>query len=278
MRLTFLGTAAAEGYPGVFCNCPNCNQARALGGRNLRLRSGLLVNDNLLIDFGPDLLAAAQRSNLNLSQVTTALVTHAHSDHFFMMNAHMRSDTFTAELPIPTMHLFGPKEVAGSFSQPAQDYPDPVELAELRMKVTAVRAFEQWQSHGYQLRAYHAFHAVTTLECLFYSIDDGQHAVLYATDTGPFPADTWQALAGQSFDVIIMEETMGAGSYNQHMGFDDFFEHAARSRKMGLLRPGGRILATHFSHTSNPLHAELEAIFAPHGVEVAYDGLTIDIA
>ena len=277
MRLIFLGTAAAEGYPGVFCNCPNCNQARALGGRNLRLRSALLVNDNLLIDFGPDLLGAAQRSNLNLSQVTTALVTHAHSDHLLLMNAHMRSDTFTAGLPIPAMHLFGPKEVSAAFFAPSQDNPVPPALDKLRMQVSGVHAFERWQSDGYSICAYHAYHAVSSLEALFYSIDDGRHAVLYATDTGPFPADTWQALAGQSFDVIIMEETMGSGSYTQHMGITDFIQHAARFREMGLLRPGGRILATHFSHTTNPLHAGLEAIFTPHGVEVAYDGLTIEL-
>ena len=82
MRLFFLGTAAAEGYPGIFCNCANCNEARALGGQNLRFRSALLVNDDLLIDFGPDLLASAQRFNRNLSLVTTGLVTHAHPDHF----------------------------------------------------------------------------------------------------------------------------------------------------------------------------------------------------
>ena len=52
MHLLFLGTAAAEGYPGIFCECDNCKEARALGGRNLRLRSSLLVNDDLLLDMG----------------------------------------------------------------------------------------------------------------------------------------------------------------------------------------------------------------------------------
>src|SRR4030042_946112 len=59
MRLFFLGTAAAEGYPAIFCNCANCRQARLLGGRDQRFRSALLVNDDLLIDFAPELLASA---------------------------------------------------------------------------------------------------------------------------------------------------------------------------------------------------------------------------
>ena len=295
MNLQFLGTAAAEGYPAIFCNCTNCNQARALGGRNMRYRSALLVNDDLLIDFGPDLMAAAQRFGRNLSRVTTTLVTHAHPDHFLLENAQMRRETFTAHVAVPTLHLFGPKEVIEAFprpaelpapsalpeistwSKPAQEPGNTIELAALRMRVTGVHAFERWQAGTYRCQAFRAHHAVGALEALFYSIDDGQKAFLYASDTGPFPEDTWQALAGQAFDAIIMEETMGSGAYNQHMGFEDFFQHVTRMREMSLLRPGGRLIATHFSHTSNPSHGELEAIFNPRGIEVAYDGLTLDL-
>jgi phosphoribosyl 1,2-cyclic phosphate phosphodiesterase len=51
MKLLFLGTAAAEGFPGLFCNCASCREARALGGKNLRMRSSLLINEDLLIDL-----------------------------------------------------------------------------------------------------------------------------------------------------------------------------------------------------------------------------------
>jgi hypothetical protein len=97
------------------------------------------------------------------------------------------------------------------------------------------------------------------------------------TDTGLLPDETWQALAGKSFDAIIMEETLGSGTYAQHMSFETFRETAARMRSEGLLRPGGRLFAHHFSHSGNPVHEELEAIFAADGVEVAYDGLVVDL-
>jgi phosphoribosyl 1,2-cyclic phosphate phosphodiesterase len=269
MRLFFLGTAAAEGYPGIFCNCANCNEARALGGRSLRFRSVLLVNDDLLIDFGPDLSASAQRFNRNLSGVTTGLVTHAHSDHFHPGNFEMRRAAFTGGLPIPTLQVFGPREVAETLSQ---NYPD---LSLLRLEVNQVQAFDSWTSGAYTITAYRAYHAVEHLEAFFYSVEEGQHAFLYATDTGPFPADTWQALEGKSFDVIIMEETMGVGTYTQHMGFESFLETAQKMRAGGLLRPGGRLIAHHMSHSGNPTHEKVEAILGPHGVEVAYDGLEI---
>ena len=36
MKVRFLGTAAAEGWPAVFCNCENCKKAAALDLAALR--------------------------------------------------------------------------------------------------------------------------------------------------------------------------------------------------------------------------------------------------
>lgn len=271
MRLFFMGTAAAEGYPGIFCNCENCQEARLLGGRNLRFRSALLVNDDLLIDFGPDLSASAQRFNLNLSQVKTALITHAHEDHFMLENFDMRRKSFTAHLEIPTLQVFGPTEVREKLLAFSDDFDA------MRVAAHTVHAFDTWQHGGYTFTAYHANHAVGRLEALFYGIEDGTHAALYASDTGAFPEDTWAALAGKSFDVIIMEETMGFGSYSQHMSFETFLETAAKIREQGMLRPGGRLIAQHFSHSYNPTHEKIEEVLCPHGVEVAYDGLEVKL-
>ncbi len=271
MRLIFLGTAAAEGYPGIFCNCPNCIEARALGGRNRRYRSALLVNDNLLIDFGPDLLAAAQRFNLSFACVSTGLVTHPHMDHFIPGNFIMHKDDFTAGMDVPTMRVFGPPEISAVLGRTIPNDPS------FRLDTRTVHPFDTWRNDDYTISAYRANHALEYSESLFYSIDDGRRSFLYATDTGPFFPDTWEALAGRSFDTIILEETMGNGIYDQHLGFDGFVEHVDRMRAEGMLRPGGRIIATHFSHSGNPTHAKLEAILTPHGVEVAYDGLEINL-
>ena len=268
MKITFLGTAAAEAYPAIFCNCAVCQQARRLGGKNRRYRSALLVNDDLLIDFGPDLLAAAQRFNKTLWHVTTGLVTHAHADHFMTANFEMRADGFTGRRPPPTLHLYGPHEVREMLQA---EFP----TVEMHLELHTVHAGDTWQSDGYTITAYHAWHALEHLEALFYGIEHGGRALLYATDTGTFPEDTRQALQGRSFDVIVMEETLGTGNYAQHLGFETFKEQAAWIRENGLLRPGGRLIATHFSHSGNPGHAELEAIFNPQGVEVGYDGMEV---
>lgn len=269
MRLKFLGTAAAEGFPGIFCKCATCAEARLLGGKDLRYRSALLVNDDLLIDFGPDLMAAAQRFGLSLWSVTTALVTHAHSDHFYLSNFEMRKPPFTGGLEIPTLTLFGPSDVKNALTA---EFPN---LAEARLAVSTVMPFQSWQAGGYQFSSFRAYHAVGSLDARFYAVGRPEGSFLYATDTGLFPDETWSALAGRSFDVIILEETLGSGNYTQHLGFESFLQTAARIRSAGLLKPGGRLIAHHFSHSGNPTHARLEAFFAPHAVEVAYDGMEV---
>ena len=54
MKFRFLGTAAAEGIPALFCECAVCKEAREKGGRHIRTRSQALIDDDLLIDFNAD--------------------------------------------------------------------------------------------------------------------------------------------------------------------------------------------------------------------------------
>src|SRR4051794_30461557 len=81
MKVTFLGTAAAEGIPQLWCRCDGCRVARERGGRHVRCRTAILINDDLLIDAGPDVAPAAGRLGLDLAAVRALLVTHPHYDH-----------------------------------------------------------------------------------------------------------------------------------------------------------------------------------------------------
>jgi phosphoribosyl 1,2-cyclic phosphate phosphodiesterase len=78
--------------------------------------------------------------------------------------------------------------------------------------------------------------------------------------------------------MLAMDETMGIGpSGSMHLNTDDFLQQLQQMRDEGILAPDARIYAHHFSHHRNPIHPKLSDFFAPHGVEVAYDGLTIDL-
>ena len=83
MKVTYLGTAAAEGFPALFCNCPACREAARLGGRNIRTRSQALINRDLLLDLPPDTYLHKLQNGLDLSEVRYLFVTHWHMDHFY---------------------------------------------------------------------------------------------------------------------------------------------------------------------------------------------------
>ena len=83
MKIQYLGTAAAEGWPGLFCRCEVCRRAREAGGKNIRTRSQALIDDAILMDFPPDTYLHMLRDGLPLPEIRTLLLTHSHQDHWY---------------------------------------------------------------------------------------------------------------------------------------------------------------------------------------------------
>ena len=84
MKLKFLGTAAAEAAPALFCDCDYCEKARKAGGKNIRTRSQSVINDELLIDFPADTYLHVLHQGLPLHKIYHCIITHSHQDHFYM--------------------------------------------------------------------------------------------------------------------------------------------------------------------------------------------------
>ena len=94
MKIRYLGTAAAEGWPALFCSCPICTHAREQGGKNLRTRTQAILDGELLLDFPPDTYCHALQHGLELAKVRTLLVTHSHMDHWFPTDLIHRHEHF----------------------------------------------------------------------------------------------------------------------------------------------------------------------------------------
>ena len=75
MKLTMLGTGAI-GYPLAFCNCENCKLARKHKGKSIRKRASMLINDDLLIDLGPDVQTSMNMYNKDMGNIQYLLQTH----------------------------------------------------------------------------------------------------------------------------------------------------------------------------------------------------------
>ena len=53
MNITILGSGAL-GYPLAFCNCDNCKRARVVKGKSIRKMASILINNEMIVDLGPD--------------------------------------------------------------------------------------------------------------------------------------------------------------------------------------------------------------------------------
>ena len=106
MRILLLGTAAAEGYPGIFCECKNCLQARA-AWRGIRLRSSALLNNDPADYRGRIYLPPLSVIASSLASLNTILVTHFHEDHWLPANLLLRHKVGSAQQELPTLHIYG---------------------------------------------------------------------------------------------------------------------------------------------------------------------------
>jgi phosphoribosyl 1,2-cyclic phosphate phosphodiesterase len=80
-------------------------------------------------------------------------------------------------------------------------------------------------------------------------------------------------------DGVIVECT--AGELDEpptaHMGVEPVIRFKERLLEQRAVRPQAKFIATHFSHIGGMLHQELEEALVPAGIEVAYDGMVVEI-
>jgi phosphoribosyl 1,2-cyclic phosphate phosphodiesterase len=283
MKLTFLGTAAANAYPEAFCRCDNCVRARSAGGPSLRKRSAALINEDLLIDLGPDIMTAAMLHGRPLTGVSYCLQTHGHADHFDPSHLLSRSPGYGTK-GAPCLHFYaspGTLRLAGELLAgdcgPAGLF-DPAVGQQLNLAIHRIEAGQAFQAGPYQVIAFPADHD-PALDPLLYAISSQGRTIFYGTDTASLAEATWQAFHHHHlvFDLVILDHTYGPTQPDgsDHLSARQVGEIAARLRAEGLLGAAGRVLATHIAHEGNPSHPELVAFAGRYGYEIAYDGLTI---
>lgn len=284
MRITFLGTSAANAYPEAFCRCQNCEGARALGGPSQRKRSAALVDDQLLIDLGPDVMAAAQMHRRPLTRVRYCLQTHGHADHFDPSHLLSRSPGYGV-VGAPRLHFYASPATLRLAARFLERDVAPRNLLDanvgeaLNLEIHAIEALQTVTCGPYRVTALPANHD-PAVEPLLYAVEAGGHCFFYGTDTATLSEETWEAFHRHRlrFDLVILDHTYGPDEpASDHLNAWQVIEHGERLRAEGLLAPRGRVLATHIAHEGNPPHPELAAFAAAHGYEVAYDGLSLPI-
>lgn len=284
MKLLYLGTAAAEGIPALFCECECCKKARLLGAAGVHTRSGAMLDGTFKIDFGPDSYKQMLDNGLNYAYVHSVLVTHSHEDHLDVDELQLRRGTFAQIFTTEKlMTVYGNERVGEKVKRHECEY----------FRFQPLKPFETVQIEGYGVTPLEAVHCISkdsglypvihegtqyfrSEEAFIYLIEKGGKRLLYGHDTAKLTQKNLDFLKGKRLDLVSLDCTNGYldVKWVGHMGAKDNLLMKERLIANGSADDKTIFVASHFSHNGYPGQAELEAMMP--GFTVAYDGLEIE--
>ena len=281
MKLQFLGTAAAERIPAIFCACDTCRRALSAGGRNIMKRSQVLINDDLLIDFSGDTYANFINMGKNLSDVEYLLITHAHEDHFTFEDFFSRFEGIAYNVKAEKLKIYLSSVAYDIMRKCITARSINKNSLEKRFEFIIVEPYTSISVGNYTVTALPAVHA-SEGEALICLIDNDGKAFFYGTDAGFFSEeiDDFLIKEGKKIDLLCLDCTKCDTEFNYfiHMSMSEGHRIADRFAKKGLLKENAILYYTHFSHNGKMIYDDLvKAAKDKYGFKVAYDGLTITL-
>ncbi|WP_418783377.1 MBL fold metallo-hydrolase [Hominenteromicrobium sp.] len=282
MQFQYLGTAAAEGWPAVFCRCKYCLEAQRLGGKNIRTRSQAIVNDDLLLDLPPDTYMHKLMNHLDLSRVKYLFVTHFHMDHFYPQELTVRGSVYSLEMISPELEIYCAQETYDYFRRCADWEID--ENSDSAMHWHILKPFETVEAGPYRVTPLPANHMNPSHQPFVYHIVDTREdkSVFYMHDSGYYFPEVWDYLKAQKkpADLFSFDTTLGyedCGFKSTHMGAPEVIRLKEELEALGIIDKHTHCVMNHFSHNGHLLYDELVELAAPHDIEISYDGMKLTL-
>ena len=244
------------GVPVIGCDCPTCTSTDP---KNKRTRCGLVLGlpeGNLLIDTPTELRLQLIREGIGL--IHSVLFTHDHADHVYGLDD-VRLFPYYLGHKLP---LFCEEQVEQrirkSFDYAFRESASKKLIGGIPQLTFQRIGTEKFDVLGTRVTPMRLIHG--RFEVLGFRFGN----VAYCTDTNQIPEASWPLL--EDLDVLILDALREA-PHPTHFCLEESIEVARR------LKPR-RTLFTHMSHdlehvrTCNSL---------PEGMELAYDGLRINL-
>jgi phosphoribosyl 1,2-cyclic phosphate phosphodiesterase len=262
-----LGSGTSHGVPAIGCDCAVC---RSTDPRDRRTRPSVLLElastapepplahavRSILIDTSTDLRMQALANDVR--RIDTILFTHRHADHVLGLDETRRfnqmqkspigcygSDETVAGLRRMFDYIFGaPKQIGGGVPQ-------------LRLFSIA----GPFTMGGVEIVPVPLLHG--ELPVLGFRV--GPFA--YLTDCNRIPDESWPILTADGGVRVLVLDALRERRHPTHFSVDESLEVVER------LRPD----RTYFTHICHELGHAATCARLPPGVELAYDGLVMDL-
>ena len=249
-----LGTGTSHGVPMIGCNCATC---RSTDPRDRRLRPSIYIDvpdyAQLLVDTATDLRQQALR--YDISHVDAVLFTHAHADHILGLDD-LRSFNALQGTPIP---CYANREAWETIRrQFSYVFEGPLQLGGGVPQLTTNEIRAPFFIRGVRIVPVPLWHG--KLPILGFRF--GNFA--YLTDCNRIPDEAWPLVDGVEFLVL---DALRDEPHETHFTLG---EAVAAVERIAPHR-------AYFTHMTHDLpHARTNARL-PNGIELAYDGLVLDI-
>jgi len=277
MKVQYLGTAAAEGIPAIFCDCETCQKTRLVGGKNIRTRSQALIDDCLLIDFPADTYMHFLQYDVPLSNIKNCLITHSHSDHLYPEDLEMRKNGFAHLKERKPLTFYSDESGFSMISEVKNRY----NISDADILVNQIPLFKPFDVEGYKITALRAAHAPESSPVVYLIEKDGK-TVFYSNDTSEYPEESMTYLKGvkKPINLISLDctEACGNATYVGHLTLDRCVELRKELFRIGVADDKTKFILNHFSHNGKSvLYDDFVKIAADRGFEVSYDGMVIEV-
>ncbi len=256
VRLTFLGTGTSNGVPIIGCDCPVC---MSTDPRDKRNRTSAVIHDDddriYLIDTATEL--RIQALAVGLKRVDAILMTHAHADHTGGFDDLRRFNEIQQQhLPVfanPETAAVLRERYAYTFQDIFPFYGGKPDL--ILHEVTG--PFSAFPPDGRVIVPIPVMHG--RLAIIGYRLGE----IAYVTDVKAIPESSIDLLRG--LDILVLNG-LRATPHPTHISIPEAVEIIQD------LAPRQAYLI-HLSHDVS--HAEASEMVPP-GIDIAYDGLTVE--
>ena len=282
MKVLYMGTAAEERIPGMFCNCELCQKSLKLGGKNIRTRAQALIDDTLLVDFGADTYDHFIKAGKTLWDIQHVLLTHSHPDHLTLEVFSSRNHWLSAETcKYPTLKVYTSAGVIEKIWRVVEARGLEKELIEKFWEFIPMNYYESFKIDDFTVTPLPANHARGEQAYIFLIEKDGK-SMFYGNDTGTFSTDVdeWLAANNKYIDLLSLDCTKGDidTPYYGHMSMSQGREIADRFLAKGVIDDKTKLYYTHFAHGCKMTHDELEKrAKEKYGFNVTHDGFSIEV-